>query len=121
MDIIYSVLIYSAFIILTLVIVYFKKRLNISNSQLEDIYNTVELVNHLTSKFEFKYKDGVMNVLTHVATSIKYVEEFEVTIDIEKKKELIKEKALQICKVNNIELDSGIVEIVDEIVEKIIK
>lgn len=120
-----EILIYVGVIVLVGLVVYagiiLKNKFKVQKDDLLIMNTILNIANHLTNKFEFKYKDGIVTIISYTLEAIGLIEQFEDVKDVLHKKELIKEKAVQICEKNGFDLSDGTVEIVDEIVEYLIK
>lgn len=101
--------------------IWLKRRLNIRDDENTLLKLILQVANHVTSLFEFKFKYGVSTVIVYCLEAVDFIEKLEDVSDIEIKIELIKEKALIICEKNNIPLDGGTIEIVDEIVNYLVE
>ena len=97
------------------------QKLGIKNEELELVKRILECADYLTSKVDFKYSNGISQVIEICIDAIDFVEENENITDVEKKKELIIEKALQLCHFVKLPLDNGNVEIIHMIVDYLIK
>ena len=104
-------------IVFTYVFKYVKNQFDIKQEQIEILHEILLGIDYITSKVEFKYKESISTLIERVLDAIDYIEENEKTNDVEQKKILIKEKAVKLCVDNNIEIDNGLVEIVDLIVD----
>lgn len=98
--------------------VYLKRKLNISEKEMELAYMVLEVVDFITSQFEFKYKEDVSLVVEYVFMAKDFVEEYEgLEGDYRVKIELIQDKALDLLDKNGVAIDDGTDEIVERIVE----
>lgn len=97
--------------------VYLKRKFNITKSDYESMILVLEIADYITGEVEFKYQDGVSKIVNYCLQALEVVEGLEKYSDIELKKEVIKEKALEICINEGIDIELGAVEIVDKIVE----
>lgn len=101
--------------------VYLKRKFNIKQDEIDLLNLILDVVNYLSKTIEFKYKDDVSAIVTYCFRAIVFVDDFEKIEDLDMRKLLVKEKAVSFCAEHGMDLDDGIVEIVDKIVEYIFK
>lgn len=119
MDILFYAIAVALLFLLMAGSVYLRKKLNIKNEDYEAMMLVLEVADYITSKIEFKYEQGVTKIIQYCFMAVELVDSIEEYADIEYKKNLVKDKALEICINEGLEIDTGSVEIVDKIVEYI--
>lgn len=101
--------------------VYLKKKFNINKEEIEFMKLILDTIDYITSKTEFKYKIAISVVVEYVMEAINFVDEYEVIENEEDRKQKIKDKALEICAYYGIEVDEGFIQIVDDIIDYLLK
>ena len=96
-----------------------KRIFDIKEEEIDLMKFILLLGNEVSGKFEFKYKHGINTIIAHCIEALKFVDKFEKTVTREEYIELVKEKAIMICDTKGIELDDGIVEVIDIVVDTI--
>jgi len=120
MDILYSVLILAGIFAIGFAGVYFKKKYNVKDSDLEMFQLILKMSDHVVATFnQIKYKGEISKIMKYVIEAIDFVLEYE---DIEEhelimKKDLIMVKTREICAREGIELDDELFEIIDESID----
>lgn len=100
--------------------IYVKRRLNVTQKEIETITIILNTIDYITERVHFKYKNKVSVIVKYCMEALDFilVAEFEDTQYI---KELVCEKALDICRENQIELDDNTVDAVNMIVDYIVE
>ena len=116
-----EILIYSGVLILIGLIsfggVWLKRKFQLKEQETELLYLILQVANFITQKIEFKYQDGVATIVGYCLEAWTFVEDFENITDTETKIQIIKDKAIEICEEHNIFLDTGVIEIVDMVID----
>jgi hypothetical protein len=120
MDFLYYVLIFIAVVLVSFGGVKLKNYYNLKESDIQFMGLVLKVVDYISSKFEYKFKDGISKVVEYSIIALVIVDETEKIDDLKQKLYIVKDKAIKLCVENGIEVDSGIVEIIDEIVEYIV-
>ncbi len=100
--------------------VYIKRRLNVTQKEIETITIILNTVEYITERVHFKYKNKVSVIVKYCMEAVDFILEAEFK-DTQYIKELVCEKALDICRENQIELDDNTVDAVKMIVDYIVK
>lgn len=106
--------------------VWLKRKYNIKDDENKLLHLMLQIANFITQKVDFKYQQGLVTVINYALEALAFVENFEEIQDIQEKILIIKDKAIEICEENKLEIDDGTIEIIDMIIdylleEKIIK
>lgn len=102
--------------------VFLKRRFDLKSEEMEFIRLVLDTVNYITKQFEFKLKDDVTKIVQYSFEALAFVEKYEqAEEDIEIKKVLVLEKAIEICEREGVDLDDGaVIELVERIVSYIL-
>ena len=100
----------------------FAKKYNITKDDLAFSALLIELIDYISSKFEYKYKVGVSKIISLVLQAINFVVLIDDIKDgdLQRFKELVFEKSRELCIAEGIDIDDGIEDILDSIVTYII-
>jgi hypothetical protein len=99
--------------------VYLKKKFNLKDSDVQFLQLILEICDYITSKIEFKYQEGVSVVVEYCLQAVSFVEMFDDIEDLEQKIIICKEKAIEACVDNGFEVDNGLIEIIDQVIDYI--
>lgn len=97
-----------------------KRKLNIQEQEIRLIKLILEVVDYISKELDFKH-DKISLITKYTLESLLFVEEFETTYDIEMKKQLVIDKAIEICAENKIEVTSETYVIVEKIADFLIE
>lgn len=100
----------------------FAKKYNITKDDLAFSALLIELIDYISSKFEYKYKAGVSKIISLVLQAINFVVLIDDIKDgdLQRFKELVFEKSRELCIAEGIDIDDGIEDILDSIITYII-
>ena len=100
----------------------FAKKYNITKDDLAFSALLIELIDYISSKFEYKYKVGVSKIISLVLQAINFVVLIDDIKDgdLQRFKELVFEKSRELCIAEGIDIDDGIEDILDSIITYII-
>jgi hypothetical protein len=94
----------------------FAKKYNVNKEELEFAALLIQLVNYITDKFEFKFKSGAVKIMGYVIEAIEFVIAVDDLNDGDfiRFKELVFEKAREICITEGLDIDDGLEDILSE-------
>jgi hypothetical protein len=92
-------------------------KLNIKDSVLNFVQLLLDGVDYISSKIDYKYSGSVSEVIEYVIEAIELVQDTVSVTDINQKKQLIEDKASEICQENGIEVDEDLLKIIDEAIQ----
>ena len=101
--------------------IYIKRKLNISDAEIELGKNIISVVDYIFQNGDIEYKGTVSIIIKYVKESIDFVDEYDNVVDIRQKKELIEDMALRLCEDNGIKMSPELVGLVDNIIDYFVK
>lgn len=96
-------------------IVYLYRKFKITPDEKALIKLIAQTTKYANKQFEYKNKERVSLVIDYTCQALFLIDNFEELKTQQEKKELIKAKALEICKKNNVEPDTETIEIVGDV------
>lgn len=101
--------------------IYVKRKFDLKNEEVYLIRLILDTVDYITKQFEVKYKDDISRIVEYCFIALDFVEVYSLEDNIEIKKDLVRDKAIDICEKEGINLEDGtVIEIVDKIVDYIL-
>jgi len=103
--------------------IYLIKKFNVKTQELDFAILVIDLVNYITCKFEFKYKEGAGVIMRYTVEALKLVLKYDTldNKDYETKIDLIFDKAKTVCEDNGISVDNELETILYNTVIYIVK
>jgi len=101
--------------------IYIKRKLNISDAEIELGKNIISVVDYIFQNGDIEYKGTVSIIIKYVKESIDFVDEYDNVVDIRQKKELVEDMALRLCEDNGIKMSPELVVLVDNIIDYFVK
>ena len=101
--------------------IYIKRKLNISDAEIELGKNIISVVDYIFQNGDIEYKGTVSIIIKYVKESIDFVDEYDNVVDIRQKKELVEDMALRLCENNGIKMSPELVGLVDNIINYFVK
>lgn len=93
-----------------------KRKYNIKDDELNMAMLVISVIKYITSQFKFNNSELVEKVLYYVIEAMAVIQEYD-GLPIEERNELIRNEAIEICKLEGIVVDDEIVELIDGILK----
>lgn len=102
-------------------LIFLGRLLKVKDSEAQFGKLVLEIVDIINSKVEWKYSGKLTVVIDYAIMALNIVEETNDCTDYNKLKELVKNKATEICVLNGIEVDDDFVNLLGNIVDILIE
>ncbi len=99
-----------------LLVKYPKLKEALANSKL-----IIQLINKLNEAYDWRWSGPLDTICDYTLMAIEIVEETQDEKDLYKLREIIFEKAITICEINNIEVNEELVDLIGKIIDEAIK
>jgi len=102
--------------------IWLKRKYNVSKKEMEMLKTIFNTIDYIVSKTNIRYKGQIATVIKYCLQAIDFVNQYsdEYTTPSERK-QLIIDKALEICEENGITIDKELIDLIDELVDYFIK
>lgn len=101
--------------------VYIKKKFKITKKDADLFKLIVNTIDYVTQNYDIKYKGNISIIIQYVYGALDFVNKYDTTKTLDEKQELVKNKALFICKKKNIKVDDDTVDLIDNLAEYVVK
>ncbi len=114
-------LFYVLFAVAVVGLIFLGKLLKVKDNETKFAKLILEIVDLVNAKVEWKYSGSLTTVIDYAIMALNVVEETNDCTDYNKLKELVKNKATEICVLNGIEVDDDFVNLLGNIVDILIE
>ena len=102
-------------------LIFLGRLLNVKDKEAQFGKLILEIVDLINAKVEWKYSGKLTVVIDYAIMALNIIEETNDCTDYNKLKELVKNKAIEICVLNEIEVDDDFVNLLGNIVDILIE
>lgn len=102
-------------------LIFLGRLLKVKDSETQFAKLLLEIVDHVNSRVQWEYSGKLTVVINYSIMALNIVEETNDCTDYDTLKEIVKNKAIEICALNEIEVDDDFVNLLGNIVDILIE